>query len=129
MTGVPRPEQPTAVNWAPGPAGTATLVIARDGSTSGTLRDTASGEVLTITGNIQNYESMYFHDPKKPAGFIAPAGAITFQGRQYTMFVDLLLEPNGHLTGGIVLQRTLIGSGGFEITETAQSNFDLVKQN
>lgn len=129
LTGVPRPEQPTAVNWAAGPAGTATLVIARDGSTSGTLRDTASGEIVAFAGSIQNYESKYFHDPKKPAGSIAPAGPITFQGRQYTtMFVDLTLEPDGRLTGGLVLERTLIGSGGYEIKETASSTFALVKQ-
>jgi hypothetical protein len=110
-----------------------TLVIARDGSFSGTLGDTASGAVATITGTIFNYEGGGGEglDPQKPAGATGyTQGPIRLGGHEYTISLSFVLEPDGRLTGMLGLSRDVIdpSNGGLTTQLGGPSTFDLVKQ-
>jgi hypothetical protein len=121
--------QPPSSAWIASPAGPLTLVIAHDGKFSGTLHDTATGEVIALTGTILNYGiGVYGVDPKKRAGFPAPGATLTFKGHSYDLSGTFVLEPNGRLTGSLALTRIITGSDGHPANESAQFVFTLVKQ-
>ena len=120
--------QPPSSAWIASPAGPLTLVIARDGKFSGTLRDTATGEVIALAGTILNYGmGLYGVDPTKRAGFPAPGATLTFKGHSYDLSGTFVLEPDGRLTGSLHLTRLITGSDGHPANESAQLVSTLVK--